>query len=146
VAIILIPAVITSVGFGPALGTITAFGVLVALLMEWWRSTRPSTPMRGAPSAAGFQFLLTSGGAVAGGRRGPWRPGLAIPVMGLACGFRRAVAFTGLVVAAVVAVAAWLIAGWAGTAGQFPVWYRGLGATALTVALAIVGLTMQSAE
>jgi len=146
VAIILIPAVITSVGFGPALGTITAFGVLVALLMEWWRSTRPSTPMRGALSAAGFQFLLTSGVALTGGLRSPWLPWLAIPVMMLACRFRRAVVITGLVLAAVVAVAACLIAEWAGTARQFPVWYHGLAATALTVALAIVGLTMQSAE
>ncbi|HEY8533289.1 MAG TPA: diguanylate cyclase [Micromonospora sp.] len=146
VAIILIPAVITAVGFGPALGVTAAVGVLLALVIEWWRRTRPSTPLRGALSVAGFQLILTSGVALSGGLRSPWLPWLAIPVMMLACRFRQAVVIAGLIIAGALAVIACAVAEWADTARDFPAWYYGIAAAALTVSLAIVALTMQSAE
>jgi diguanylate cyclase (GGDEF)-like protein len=146
IAIVVLPAFIMASSFGRMMWIVAGSAVALAILIEWLRRTLSSTPALGVVTVGGFQLLLTLGVATSGGLRSPWLPWLAIPVMMLACRYRRAVTLTGTAAAVAAAMLACGTAAWANTARDCPDWFYGLSTAALMVAFAVVALTMQTAD
>jgi diguanylate cyclase (GGDEF)-like protein len=146
VGVLVVPGIVLVAQFGLPLWIACGSALVLAGLIEWHRRSRPPTPALGAGTVVSFQLLITVIVTLSGGLSSPMLPWLAIPVMMLACRFRRTVVLVGTTVAMVLAAAACRVAGWLETAQEVrPVFY-GVSAAALSIAVSIVALTMQAAE